>query len=275
MFIQPRFISVKKIALVTIAAIACATAIVPAQAGMFDDSEARQAILDLRTRTSALESQMATAQRAQMDQATQIDQLNQQLDDLRGQNETLTQKLTGMQTNLKDYYADLHGRMGKLETPASSVKAATDASSSSENNSEAATKQTDPAPSNTATPEETEAFNQALVRFRHGDFKGAELAFRNFIQAYPKAVDQPNAQYWLGNALYAQRKYTLSTPVLLGVAKNYPTHPRASEALLAVAQNQIEQKQNKQARQTLGRLLAQYPNSASAKTAKKWIKQIH
>ncbi len=266
-FAQPRR-SAHTLGLVAVAAAAWFGCIAPSHAGIFDDSEARQAVLDLRTRVSALETQVSAAQRAELDQATQIEQLNQQIADLRGQNELLSQKAEQMQSSAKDYYANLHGRVNKLESPAPSTAKADKASD------EDGEEDSDVVP-RTASPEQTEAFNQALVRFRHGDFKGAELAFKQFIQKYPQAVDQPHAQYWLGNALYAQRKYAASTSVLLGVAKNYPTHPRAPEALLAVAQNHMEQKQNKPARETLQRLIKQYPHSASAKTAQKWIKQVH
>jgi hypothetical protein len=40
----------------------------PAHAGLFDDNQARQAILDLRAKTDDLASQVAAAQRALLDQ---------------------------------------------------------------------------------------------------------------------------------------------------------------------------------------------------------------
>src|SRR5579863_9701996 len=80
-----------------IAAAACvagsALVAAPAHAGLFDDDQARQAILDLRTKTDSLTSQLAAAQRTILDQSNRLDQLNQQVATLRGQNEDMANQL--------------------------------------------------------------------------------------------------------------------------------------------------------------------------------------
>ena len=58
---------------------------------LFDDDQARQAILDLRTKTDSLSSQLSAAQRTILDQSNRLDQLNQQVATLRGQNEDMAQ----------------------------------------------------------------------------------------------------------------------------------------------------------------------------------------
>ena len=50
-----------------------------------------------------------------LDQQNRLDQLNQQVATLRGQNEDLANQLTTLQKQQKDYYADLDGRLKKLE----------------------------------------------------------------------------------------------------------------------------------------------------------------
>ena len=80
--------------------------------------------------------------------------------------------------------------------------------------------------------------------------------------------------YWLGNALYALRDYKGSTATWQNVVKNYPQHPRAPEALLAIANNQLEQGQKAAARKTLQQIVAQYGNSDVAQTAQNKLSQI-
>jgi tol-pal system protein YbgF len=123
-------------------------------------------------------------------------------------------------------------------------------------------------------PGEPDAFNAALQQFRNGDFKGAAAAFRDFSDKYPQSPYLPSAEYWLGNALYALRDYKGSTAMLSAVVQNYPNHPRASEALLAIANNQIEQNQKIAAKKTLHDIVSQYAGTPAADTAKQKLTQL-
>src|SRR5579863_8577808 len=238
------------------AAVACVAGTtftaVPAHAGMFDDDQARQAILDLRTKTDNLNSQLSAAQRTILDQSNRIDQLNQQVATLRGQNEDLGNELTTLAKQQKDYYTDLDTRLKKFEPQQVTVDGV----------------------QGTVQPGEMDAFNAASQQFRNGDFKNAAASFRDFIQKYPQSPYQPTAQYWLGNALYALRDYKGSTATWQGVVAKYPQHPRAPEALLAIANNQLEQGQKAAARKTLQQIVDQYGSSDVAQTAQSKLSQI-
>ncbi|WP_206951301.1 tol-pal system protein YbgF [Trinickia acidisoli] len=237
----------------TAAACVAASALVavPAHAGLFDDDQARQAILDLRAKTDNLTSQLSAAQRALNDQQSRMDQLNQQIATLRGQNEDLANQVATLQKQQKDYYTDLDGRLKKLEPQTETVDGV----------------------QGTVQPGETDAFNAASQQFRSGDFKGAAASFRSFIAKYPQSPYQPTAQYWLGNALYALHDYKGSTATWQGIVKNYPQHPRAPEALLAIANNQLEQGQKAAARRTLQEIISQYGGSDVAQTAQQKLAQ--
>lgn len=89
------------------------SAAAPAQAGLFDDDEARRAVLDLRTRADNLTDQLAAAQRTLFNQANQLEQLQQEVAAVRGQNETLANQLIDIQRSNKDFYTDLDGRLKK------------------------------------------------------------------------------------------------------------------------------------------------------------------
>jgi tol-pal system protein YbgF len=223
----------------------------PAHAGLFDDDQARQAILDLRAKTDNLTSQLSAAQRSLIDQQGRLDQLNQQIATLRGQNEDLANQVSTLQKQQKDYYTDLDGRLKKLEPQSETIDGV----------------------QGTVQPGETDAFNAASQQFRSGDFKGAAAAFRSFVAKYPQSPYQPTAQYWLGNALYALHDYKGSTAIWQGIVKNYPQHPRAPEALLAIANNQLEQGQKTAARKTLQQIVSQYAGSDVAQTAQQKLAQ--
>ena len=224
----------------------------PAHAGMFDDDQARQAILDLRTKTESLSSRLSAAQRTILDQSNRLDQLNQQVATLRGQNEDLANQVATLQKQQKDYYTDLDGRLKKFEPQQQTVDGVQGA----------------------VQPGETEAFNAASTQFRNGDFKSAAASFKAFVAKYPQSPYQPTAQYWLGNALYAQRDYKGSTAIWQNLVKTYPTHPRAPEALLAIANNQIEQGQKAAAKKTLEQIISEYAGTEVAQSAQSKMSQV-
>ncbi|CCD29759.1 Tol-Pal complex protein (ygcF) [Candidatus Glomeribacter gigasporarum BEG34] len=220
-------------------------------AGLFDDHEARRAILDLQSRLDALESQLSAAPRALLEQSNRLEQLQQQIAELRGQMEALSHQFDSMQQRTKDAYAELDRRLQPLEPQQRTVDGI----------------------QGTVQPGEAEAFDTALQLFRKGDFKRAEALFKNFIAQYPASPYQPTAQYWLGNALYAQREYKSAIAILERVVKRYPAHPRAPEALLAIAQIQLEQGQKSAARKTLQQIIDRYHDTEAAQSARRQLAQ--
>ncbi|KMQ80081.1 putative periplasmic protein [Candidatus Burkholderia pumila] len=224
---------------------------VPAHAGVFDDNEARKAVLDLRTKTNGLTNQLQAAQRTIFDQQNRLDQLNQQLGTVRGQNEDLANQVATLQKQQKDYYADLDSRLKKFEPQQETIDGVT----------------------GSVQPGETEAFNAASTQFRNGDYKNAAASFKAFVSKHPQSPYQPTARYWLGNALYAQRDYKESTAIWQDLVKSYPTHPHAPEALLAIANNQIEQGQKAAAKQTLQQIISQYGGTEVAQNAQSKLSQ--
>jgi tol-pal system protein YbgF len=245
-----RFPSLRVLAAACVVGSAIAGA--PAHAGVFDDDEARKAVLDLRAKTDNLASQLSAAQRTILDQSNRIDQLNQQVATLRGQNEDMFNQLTTLEKQSKDYYADLDGRLKKFEPQQQTVDGV----------------------QGEVQPGETDAFNAASTQFRSGDFKNAAASFKAFVSKYPQSPYQPTAQYWLGNAQYALRDYKGSTATWANLVKNYPTHPRAPEALLAIANNQIEQGQKAAAKKTLEQVESQYSGTDAAQTAESKMSQV-
>jgi tol-pal system protein YbgF len=123
-------------------------------------------------------------------------------------------------------------------------------------------------------PGEKDEYDAALKIFQTGNFKGAGNQFSAFLKKYPQSPYVPLAQFWLGNALYAQRDYKGSTTVLEGMARANPQHPKAADALLQVATNQGESGQKAAARKTLETVVAQYPGSEQAKTAASRLKTM-
>jgi len=223
-----------------------------ANAGLFDDDEARRAILDIRNKIDSLQRDVNSRLDNKADKtsslglADQNEQLRQEMAKLRGQIEVLTNELANTQQRQKDFYVDLDARLRKLEPQQVTV----DGKEVS------------------VDPNEQKTYDAALAQFKAGDYRGAGAAFSDFIRRYPQSGFLPSAQYWLGNAYYAQRDYKNAISAQQIVVKNFPDNPKASDALLNIASCYTELKDKPAAKKTLETLIAQYPSAPAAQTAK-------
>jgi tol-pal system protein YbgF len=94
------------------------------------------------------------------------------------------------------------------------------------------------------------------------------------VQRYRAGGYGPTAQFWLGNAQYANKDYKESMANFQQMLKAAPTHPRAPEAMLAVSNVQIELKDLKGARKTMEELVKAYPASETAVTARDRLQRL-
>ncbi|GIZ53847.1 tol-pal system protein YbgF [Noviherbaspirillum aridicola] len=231
------------------AAVLAACSLAPLQAGaaLFEDDEARRAILDIRARLNNMQNEInAKADKTNsLDLNTQNEQLRQEIARLRGQIELLTNELANAQKRQKDFYVDLDARLRKLEPQTVTV-----------DGKEFSVEQA-----------EQRAYDAALAYFKAGDYKNAGAAFYDFTRRYPNSGLAPSAYYWLGNTYYAQRDYKNAISAQQTVVKNFPDSPKAADALLNIASCQLELKDRPGARKTLETLVAQFPGSPAAQTA--------
>lgn len=235
-----------------------------AQAGLFDDEEARKAILDLRARIQANDdatkkgqADLVTANAQLLEQVTALRrsllELNNQLEamrgevaKLRGDGEQLLRDMALLQKTQKDAHQSFDDRLRKLEPQ----KIALDGREF------------------VADPAEKRAYDSAMEAIRSGNFDAAADALSDFLTRWPSSGYAASARFWQGNALYGKRDYKGAITAFRGVVTQAPDHPRAAEALLAVANSQAEMKDPRAARRTIDELLKAYPQSEAAVAGK-------
>jgi tol-pal system protein YbgF len=227
-----------------------------AQAGMFDDEEARRQIADQKIKNELRFDQQA---KAQLDLANQIQRQAEENARLRGQIETLNYELETAKKRQQDFYIDLDTRLRKFE--GSATPTGGDAASA------AAGK-----PATDAAAESLE-YEAALNQFKAGKYKDAAALFGAFVQKAPDSSLAPNAQYWLGNAWYAQRDCRRAIEAQSIVTTRYAESPKAPDAWLAIATCQQEMGNPTGARRSLETLLRTYPTSPAADTAQQRLKK--
>ncbi|MEK7344076.1 MAG: tol-pal system protein YbgF [Pseudomonadota bacterium] len=224
-----------------------------AQAALFEDDEARKAILDLRQRVEqsntvikALGEENAQLRRSLLDLQGQIDGVKAELSQSRGAQEQLARDVSEVQMRQKDVVSGMDERLRRFEPLKVSVDGA----------------------EFLAEPAEKRDYDAAMDTFRKGDFVAAQSALGHFVQRYFKSGYAPSALFWLGNAQYANKDYKESMANFQQMLKSSPAHPRAPEAMLAISNVQIELKDLKGARKTLDELVKNYPASETAATAR-------
>ncbi|HJV74264.1 MAG TPA: tol-pal system protein YbgF, partial [Noviherbaspirillum sp.] len=210
-----------------------------AQAALFEDDEARRAIIDIRARLDNMQSEInAKADKSNnFDLNNQNEQLRQEIARLRGQIEVLTNELANAQKRQKDFYVDLDNRLRKLEPQQVTI-----------DGKEVSVEQA-----------EQRSYDAALAYFKAGDYRNAGTAFYDFTRRYPQSGLAASAQYWLGNSYYAQRDYRNAIAAQQVVVKTYPDSPKAADALLNIASCQMELKEKPAAKKTLETLITKYP----------------
>ena len=222
--------------------------VLPAQAGLFDDQEARKRLDDMRSELGARMDKLEAASRGQIELANQIEALKAEVAKLRGQVEVLTHEIESTQKRQKDFYVDLDNRLRKLEPQIGAEAKPADAAA-------------DPAA-------ETRDYESALNLFKSGKHKEALAAFLAFIKAYPASAFLPSAHYWAGSAHYQRGEYKKAIEFFAKQAATWPDDAKAPDALLGQANCQQESGDAKGAKKTLESLVAKYPASAAAAVAK-------
>jgi len=234
-----------------------------ARAALFEDDEARRAILELRQRVDAQRQEAqrqadeqrqdaSQLRRSLLELQTQIEALRGEIARMNGQNEQVLRDLAEVQRRQKDIAQGVDERLRKIEPSKVSVDGR----------------------EFIADPAEARDFEAALAVFRRGEFPGAQAAFADFIKRYPQSGFRPTALFWLGNAQYANRDYRGAIGNFRALLTAAPDHPRAPEAVLSIANCQIELKDNAGAKRTLDELVKAYPQSEAALAAKERLARL-
>lgn len=236
-------------------------------AGIFDDEEARRAILDLRQKVDKMRldtdqritdeakrqaEEVATLRRSLLDLQNQLEANAAETAKIRGQNEQLTRDLADSQRRQTESTRALDERVRKFEPSKISFEGV----------------------DFLVEPQEKRAFEQALASFRKGDFEVAHAGLSDFLGRYPQSGYTSAALFWLGNAQFVGKDYKGAMASFQKLLAQDPKYARVPEALLAVANCQLELKDNTGARKTLEGLIADHPRSEAADAAKDRIARL-
>ncbi|MFG6429387.1 tol-pal system protein YbgF [Roseateles sp. LYH14W] len=252
----------KRVLRVTLLALATSAAFLqPARAGLFEDDEARKAIIELRAKVQAnedaakrsaeqlnalIQDQLQPLRRSMLELNSQIDVLRGEVAKLRGTNEQLARELADTQRKLTDQSQSIDARFKPLEPQKVSLDGR----------------------EFQVAPDERSQYDAAIGLVRRGDFAEAVAALNAFLKRYPASGYTDSVRFWLGNAQYGKRDYKDAIATFRAFVAGNPEHPRAAEALLALGNCQVELKDNKAARRSFDDVIKAYPGTEAAQAAK-------
>lgn len=276
----------------TLIALGLAVTTTASHAALFDDTEARKRILELENKqtsdhdaqqkaiTDLTRTQQSLDKRVQslealingkglLDMQNQLEQIRQDVAQLKGDLEVVTHQLEDMRTKQNAVYTDLDTRVRNLETLAQSVtsgQAATPGANGG-NGGNGNTKSDVP-------QQELSAFAEAESLNQAGKYKEAFNAYDAFLKNYSGSKLTPDALYGMGYVQFALKSYKSSAATQQKFLDSYASHSLAPNAMLNLANSQIQLGQIPAAKKTLKELIAAYPSAEVTPSAQKRLKVL-
>ena len=247
-------------------------------------------------RLAKVEQQINNLQQA--NSSAKSEELQKEVQSLRGQVEELTHQLQQAQNQQRSMYADLDQRLTGFTT-AKSAKAKEDneviasqpretipiksATKLAANKPPANTANTTKAVSaNTAVAsqeqlnpaEEQQIYQAAYDLIKSKKYNDAITMLQKMLKKYPSGQSAANAHYWLGELYGLLNKSDQSAAEFSKVISDYPTSPKVSDASLKLGLIYVGQFKWVEAKTTFKKVIKLYPGTASARVATEQLKQI-
>ena len=233
-----------------------------AQAPVVDVSSAQGSSNTLTEQLRGLEQKLDSRNRAQVNIQRQLDQLQSEVNELRGVTELHTHQLSQVLERQRELYQELDRRVTEAlkttnQAPANIAAKPVDLSGGI------------PSQTYSNNLNENDAYDRALnMVLKEAKYEQAIPEFRAFNKNFPNSTYAPNAHYWLGQLLFNKGELVEAKQEFTIVVDKFSDSNKRPDALLKLAM--VSQRENKtqQAISLYRQLLKEYPNSTSAKLAK-------
>lgn len=280
------------------AVLVAACSVLPMQAQAFEDSDARRAILQIRTQLKELNALIESeikAIGARIDSDTkifaridnQIEQLARRIDTKADDKKvnTLFTDLEKLRSELRAEVAELRGQVEIMNNDLAKSQQKIDKLTNDLANDARRTKdlhknlderlskleprrQAIDGVEHEVTQTEQKIFDEAAALLKRKDFTGAAQAFTIFLQRFPGSGYSAQAYYLLGSSYLSAEDCKNAIPALQTVVNRYGMTQRAPDAMLNLAICHDDLDDPNAARSTLEALIKRYPESTAAKNAR-------
>ena len=123
-------------------------------------------------------------------------------------------------------------------------------------------------------PEAIRLLQRAREDYQQGNYEVAIILFKQYLRQYPQPAQAGDAQYWVGESLYAQKEYNAAIVAFDEVIQQYPQNEMVAAATLKVGLSFANLDDKPNARFFLQQVQEKFANSAEAQLATEKLKQL-
>jgi len=222
---------------------------------------------EVKKNAAALDSM----RKGQANTAADISDLRENLQQLRGQVETLKKDASlGSKTD-KQLLDNILLRINFIEKFLEiGSKSSSDASDKTGKSNGVAAASKDPA----KKQDKEKAYSAAYQTFQEGHYSKARSDFQEFLTTYPDSEYSDNAQFWIGECYFFEQKYESAILEYEKVTKNYPNGNKVPYALLKQGLSFLKLGDKTSAKLLLQEVIKNYPNTSQARIARSNLQEI-
>ncbi|KUG23134.1 tpr repeat containing exported protein [hydrocarbon metagenome] len=239
---------------------------------MDEKMDAKMAVVDtdlttLKKNVAALE----TMRTGQASAAADITDLRDNIQQLRGQVETLKKDFTSNTKKEDQRFDNIMLKINFIENflEIGNKNNLSDAADKSSKSTAGSTTK------DTAKKQDKEkAYSAAYQIFREGNYDKARTEFQNYLSAYPDSEYSDNAQFWVGECYFFEQKYEAAILEYEKVTKNYPNGNKVPYALLKQGMSFLKLGDKTSAKLLLQQVIKNYPNTSQARIARSSLQEI-
>jgi tol-pal system protein YbgF len=118
-------------------------------------------------------------------------------------------------------------------------------------------------------------YEGALTLLRQGNFEEAASGFSAFLRTFSDSPLAANAQYWLSECYYGQRRFQEAIDEFERVFAFYPSSNKVPASLLKIGYSHLELQQLSMARSVFQQLVRTYPQSPEAGKAHSRLQEVN
>ncbi len=226
-----------------------------------------------KARVTKLEQQLKNI--TDMNLPEQINELQQQMAQLRGQLQVQERDISLLETQVRRFYKDLDQRITQVQNASGSESSTTTPSSSNTSNAQNTSAQNDMLSLDSIQLKDSHAYQTAFDALSKGSYDQAESAFNDYLNAFPNGSYVANAHYWLGEIYLNQHNKHKATMEFNTVINKYPKSDKVSDARLKLAAIQAKMGQVASAKKQLELIKQKHPGTTTAQLANIRLQQLN
>ncbi|MDO6567020.1 tol-pal system protein YbgF [Alteromonas sp. 1_MG-2023] len=224
---------------------------------------------NLEQRIAVLERIVKSRTEMQHRLQTQLDNMQSEVDQLRGSVEVNTNELEKVLERQRELYLEIDKRVESLKqgglanasgagpTPSTSVGV------------------TPSTPSSSPQEGEDEAYDSAVnLILKSREYDKAIPAFQSFIERFPNSEYAPNAHYWLGQLLFNKQQWDEAIEQFDIVSNRFPDSVKRPDALLKLGVIAERTGDSNGARNFFQQVINEYPSSSAKRLAESRLNNL-